>query len=265
MSRLLTALVLVPPLLAVIFFAPAWCFLVLAEVVALLVAYEFFGVAERGGYRPFRMTGYLCTALLAASFYPGVLEGSWMILMSLIAVGVASLLRGHPGPSTLGESAITVLGATYAGLLTGTIVGLRGTSPDSQGRHWVFFFLAVVMFGDAAAYYTGRAIGRRPLARTVSPNKTVEGLIGNVVVSVLVAALVGPWLLAGLEWSRATLLGLTLALLGVLGDLFESLLKRSVGVKDASSLIPGHGGMLDRLDSVLFAAPALLFYVRFLH
>ena len=92
------------------------------------------------------MTGFLSTALLVASFYPGVMEASWMTLLLLIAVGVASLLRGQPGPTTFGESAVTVLGATYAGLLTGTVVGLRCTVPDSEGRYWVFFLLAVVMF-----------------------------------------------------------------------------------------------------------------------
>jgi phosphatidate cytidylyltransferase len=121
------------------------------------------------------------------------------------------------------------------------------------------------MFGDTGAYYTGRAIGRRPLTRMISPKKTVEGLIGGLVASVVVAALSGPWLLPDLDWLRASVLGLVLAVLGVLGDLFESLLKRSAGVKDASALFPGHGGILDRLDSLLFAAPALLFYVRFLH
>lgn len=265
MSRILTALVLVPPLLAILFFAPVWSFLVLAEVVALLVAHEFYGVAEHRGYRPYRMTGYLGAAFLTASFHPEVIETLWMMLLLLLAVGISGLLRGRPGPTTIGESAVTVMGAIYAGLLTGTIVGLRCVIPDTEGRYWVFFLLAVVMFGDTGAYYTGRSIGRRPLARTLSPKKTVEGLIGGMVASVLVAALIGPWLLPGLDWLRASVLGLVLAVLGVLGDLFESLLKRSVGIKDASSLFLGHGGILDRLDSLLFAAPALLFYVRFLH
>ena len=265
MSRILTALVLVPPLLAIIFFAPSWSFLLLAEVVALLVAHEFYGVAERRGYHPYRMTGYLGAAFLTASFHPEVIETLWIMLLLLLAVGISALLRGHPGPTTMGESAVTLLGATYAGLLTGTIVGLRGTIPDSEGRHWVFFLLAVVMFGDTGAYYTGRAIGRRPLARTISPKKTVEGLIGGLATSVVVAALIGPTLLPGMDWLQASALGLALAVFGVFGDLFESLLKRSVGVKDASSLFPGHGGILDRLDSVLFAAPALRFYVHFIH
>jgi phosphatidate cytidylyltransferase len=265
MSRIVTALVLIPPLLAIIFFAPVWAFLLLAEVVALLAAREFFGVAECRGYSPYRMTGYLGAAFLIASFHPEVMETQWVMLLFLLGVAISALLRGKPGPTTLGESSVTMLGATYAGLLTGTIVGLRCTIPDPEGRYWVFFLLAVVMFGDAGAYYTGRAIGRRPLARTISPKKTVEGLAGGLISSVLVAALVGPRLLPGLDWIRASSLGLILAILGVFGDLFESLLKRSVGVKDASSLFPGHGGILDRLDSVLFAAPALLFYVHFLH
>ncbi len=145
------------------------------------------------------------------------------------------------------------------------MVGLRLASPDAVGRSWVFFHLLVVMVGDTGAYYTGKSIGRRPLAPVLSPKKTVEGFVGQLVFSAGIAVVIGPVLIPGLDMVHSAALGIVLALLGVVGDLFESLLKRSAGIKDASSLFPGHGGVLDRLDSLLFSAPALLLYVRFIY
>jgi len=265
MRRILTALLLIPPLLAIILLAPPWVFLLLAESVALAAVYEFFEIAKRRGYRPYHATGYLAAALATASFYPGLPDGQWVLLFLLVAAGTAAVCRANPNPHTLGEAAVTVLGATYAGLLTGSMVGLRLSPPDAVGRSWIFFLLLVVMVGDTAALYVGRAIGRRPLARVLSPKKTVEGFVGQVVFSVGTAAAIGPVLIPGLDELHAATLGIVLALLGAVGDLFESLLKRSAGIKDASSLFPGHGGILDRLDSLLFSAPALLFYVQFIY
>jgi len=265
MRRILTALLLIPPLLTIILLTPPWAFLLLAEAVALVAAHEFFGIARRGGYRPFHIIGYLGTALAVASFYPPAPEGRWAALCLVVGVGAAALRRGSPGPGTLADVAVTVLGAAYAGFLTGSMVGLRLTVPDGVGRSLVFFLLLVVMVGDTGAYYTGKGIGRRPLAPVLSPKKTLEGFFGQLVSSVAVAVAVGPVLLPRLGMLSAAALGLVLALLGVAGDLFESLLKRSAGVKDASSIFPGHGGVLDRLDSLLFSAPALLLYVQYVY
>jgi phosphatidate cytidylyltransferase len=130
------------------------------------------------------------------------------------------------------------------------------------GRSWVLFLLAVIMLGDTGAYYVGKSLGRKRLAPSLSPNKTVEGLVGGVAAAVVGALVAARLFLPDLNLLEAALLGLVLSLLGVGGDLFESALKRSVGVKNSSSLMPGHGGILDRLDSLLFSAPALLAYVR---
>ncbi len=265
MKRILTALVLIPPLLAILLLAPAWSFLLLAEAVALAAVHEFLGLAQRGGYRPFRIIGYAATALLTVSFHPDVPAGNWTVLVVLVAVGLAAVGRGAPSGKTLGEVSATVLGVLYAGLLSGAVVGLRYALPDGVGRSWVFILLMVILLGDTGAYYTGRALGRRPLATKLSPKKTIEGLVGGLAVSILTAALLGPFLIPHLDRIQAAGLGLLLGLLGAAGDLFESLLKRAVGVKDTSSLFPGHGGILDRLDGVFFAAPALWLYVRFVY
>jgi phosphatidate cytidylyltransferase len=262
MSRVVTALVLLPPLLAVILFAPGWVFLAVAEIAALLGARELFAMAGLGGYRLFRPVGYLATALLTASFYPGMPSGEWIAMLALVALGLAAGRRGAPRKETFPEVAITLLGAIYAGLMIGAVVGLRMTSPESVGRSWVLFLLAVIMLGDTGAYYVGKSLGRKRLAPSLSPNKTVEGLVGGVAAAVVGALVAARLFLPDLNLLEAALLGLVLSLLGVGGDLFESALKRSVGVKNSSSLMPGHGGILDRLDSLLFSAPALLAYVR---
>jgi phosphatidate cytidylyltransferase len=116
---------------------------------------------------------------------------------------------------------------------------------------------------DSAQYYCGRAFGRRKLAPAVSPAKTIEGAVGGVIVAALVGALTGPWCVPGVSALGAFALTLALALAGILGDLFESLIKRSAGVKDSSNLIPGHGGVLDRIDSHLFAAPVFFAFLRY--
>ena len=262
MSRVLTALVLIPPLLAIILFAPAWGLLLLAELFGFLGVRELFEMAGKIGYRVFRVPAYLATLLLVAAFYPQSPRPMWVLMGLTMAVGLAAISRGAPRHETTSEVAISIFGPLYAGLMLSTVVGLRLTPPDPVGRHWVLFLLIVIMLGDTGAYYVGRSLGKRRLAPAISPKKTVEGLVGGVSVSVAAAIVVAPHLLPHVGHLRAALLGAGLALLGVVGDLFQSLLKRGVGIKDSGNLMPGHGGVLDRLDSLYFTAPALLVYVR---
>ena len=127
----------------------------------------------------------------------------------------------------------------------------------------MLLLLAVIVVSDSAQYYTGRAFGKRPLSPAISPKKTVEGAIGGVVFGTAAFAVGGSYLFGAPFWALA-LLGAAISLLGIVGDLFESLLKRSAGVKDSSQLIPGHGGVLDRIDSWLFAAPVYYMFLPFL-
>ena len=262
MSRVVTALVLIPPLVATILLAPAWGLLLLAEVVGVLGVRELFEMSGKSGYRVFRAPAYLATLLLVAAFYPQSPRPVWVVMGLVITVGLAAIWRGAPKRERTTEVAITILGPLYAGLLLGTVVGLRLTPPEPVGRHWVVFLLIVIMLGDTGAYYVGRSMGKRRLAPALSPKKTVEGLIGGLTASVVAALVTGRLLLPHIGLLHAALLGAVLALLGVGGDLFQSLLKRGAGVKDSGNLMPGHGGVLDRLDSLYFSAPALLAYVR---
>lgn len=265
MKRILTAVLLIPPLLYILLWAPPWAFLILATAASFAAVHEILGIAKRHQFSLYRPVCYAGTAVAIASFYPAVPGGLWWSLLLVPAVGLAAIWRGAPGPKTLSEISGTVLTVIYIGLSAGSVVGLRLISPDYLGRSWVFFVLLVITLGDTGALYTGRAIGKHRLAPNISPKKTVEGFIGGTVASVAAAIAFGMLVIPGLDVPRAVILGLVLGLLGVVGDLFESLLKRSVDIKDTSSIFPGHGGILDRIDSLLFAAPALLLYVRFFH
>jgi phosphatidate cytidylyltransferase len=265
MRRILTAVLLIPPLLYILLWAPPWAFLVLAVLASFAAVHEILGIARRRSYHLYRPLCYVGPVLAIAAFHPSFPGGLWWTLLLVPAVGLAAVCRGAPGPKTFSEISGTIMTVVYIGLSAGSVVGLRVISPDYVGRSWVFFVLLVITLGDAGALYTGKAIGKHRLAPNISPNKTVEGLIGGTAASVAAAIGFGIFIIPGLDAPRAAILGLVLGLLGVVGDLFESLLKRSVEIKDTSSLIPGHGGILDRIDSLLFAAPALLLYVRFFH
>jgi phosphatidate cytidylyltransferase len=261
MARILTALVAVPLLLLLILRGPAWGFLALAIGFALAGFWELSRLASKVGWDLFAF-GYPLTALTVIAFFPGFPGFTEVGVAILLVVGLAAVFGREPGPETLGSVAATVFSVLYAGALAGTIVGLRMTEPDELGRRWIIFLLAVVMVGDAGAYFVGRAFGKRPLAPVLSPKKTVEGLFGGILFSVATALTLRRTMLPELSPGVALGLGLAMATLGVVGDLFESLLKRSAGIKDTSSLLPGHGGVLDRIDSLLFAAPLVYLYVK---
>ncbi len=261
MSRILTALVAVPLLLLLILKGPPWLFLALALVFALASFWELSRLASKVGWTLFAV-GYPLVAFSVAAFYPGFPGFQDTAIAILLVVGLAAVFTREPDRETLGSVVATVFAILYSGALLGTVVGLRMMPPEDLGRLRIVFLLAVTMMGDAGAYYVGRTFGRSPLAPVLSPKKTVEGLGGGIVFSVATAVFLRYTSLPELALATAVGLGLSMALLGVVGDLFESLLKRSAGIKDTSSLLPGHGGVLDRIDSLLFAAPLLFLYTK---
>ncbi|HEY3883571.1 MAG TPA: phosphatidate cytidylyltransferase, partial [Vicinamibacterales bacterium] len=198
--------------------------------------------------------GVLLTCL-AAAFSAALVPV--VLLMALIVVCAASLAADGPGPRVLMSASASIFPIVYIGLPLGTLAATR----IEGGRNDVLLLLAVLVVSDSAQYYTGRAVGRRRLAPTISPKKTVEGAIGGVVFAAAATIAAGRFVLPLPFWILG-LLGAAIALLGIAGDLFESLLKRSAGLKDSSDLIPGHGGVLDRIDSWLFAAPVYYLFVR---
>ncbi len=257
MARVLSALVLLPVVFGTIWYLPSAGTLTLVVVAAAIAFAEFRGLAVRlGAHVPAALGG---VAVVASAMALGLgTDAVEVQLAALLAVGAAAIAGGRPGPTVLADVAATLFAPLYIGLPLGALAAVRAT----HGREALLALIATIVVSDSAQYYVGRLAGRRPLAPAISPKKTVAGAVGGLVAGALCLAVVGRFWLPALDSWLAAVVGATMALLGMTGDLFESLLKRSAGVKDSSGLIPGHGGMLDRLDSWLFAAPAYFVFLR---
>jgi phosphatidate cytidylyltransferase len=259
MTRVLSALVLLPAVIGTIWFLPAQATLLLALIAAVLAFREYCAIARGVGVSVPGGIGGTAVVLVAYTMWYGDSNQVALVLLSaFIVVGAISVARGRPGPGVLSDAAATLFAPIYIGMPLGALAWVRAAS----GREAVLLLLVVIVISDSAQYYTGRGFGRRPLAPTISPKKTVEGAIGGMVFGTLAMAVGGSWVFPSSIWILA-LLGAAISLLGIVGDLFESLLKRSADMKDSSQLIPGHGGVLDRIDSWLFAAPVYYVFVRF--
>jgi phosphatidate cytidylyltransferase len=268
-ARVLTAVVAVPILLWVLLAGSANDWFVVVLCAAAIGLYEFYDMTLDEGGRPVGAMGIaLGTLMLPAIYYspPGA-EQSWLFaLLTLVTVflGVflAVLMSYGRVERAMGYFGAGIAGVFYAGFMIMFLALLRRDAGDLGGE-WILLVLGIVWGGDTGAYFAGRAFGKHKLAPVVSPKKTWEGGLGGLIASVGVAfAIVA---LTGISLPPAYVVGLAVpaAILGQLGDLAESLLKRSVGVKDSGVIIYGHGGLLDRIDALLFAAPYAYFYFRF--
>jgi len=274
MKRVLTAVVLIPIVLALVLLGPLWMLTAVTAAVAALAGWEFMGLAERVGAKPPRIAVLVAIlALFAGTFeYPDQATAIFGILaLGLLVYCTFSI----PIDQVTAEASVSIFSLVYVGLTLTAIPALRA---ESNGPSLVIFLLCVVWAGDTAALYVGRAWGRHKLAPTLSPNKTWEGSLGSVGGSLVaagvllgLAALLNLWDSARLSYPDDVWYWLLLAVVvnvaAQLGDLAESALKRSAGVKDSGDLLPGHGGILDRIDALLLAAPvmwyALLIRQRF--
>ena len=258
MTRVLSGAVLVALAVAIVWFAPPWLFFAFGFFLAVLAVNEVVTLAQASGLAVSKSAAGFAAALVVGT--SGVPEMFQIVLMTaMVAVAASNLGAWRGGPGALASVAATLFPALYVGLPIAALVGIRTLS----GPRGLFLLMLTVMVSDTSQYYTGRAFGRRPLAPLVSPKKTVEGAIGGALIASVVFAVVGIWWLPQLATPFRVILGLTIVVLGIAGDLFESMLKRSVGVKDSSALIPGHGGVLDRIDALLFAAPVYYIVLRY--
>ena len=256
MARVLSALALLPLVIGIIWFHPWWATLVLAEVVLLLAFREYAALATAYGAslsRGVTVVGVAATAVAVA------FDAAVVVLMAAgLTIGIVSLATGRRGSQMLLDVASSLFPLLYLGLPIGALVAVQ----EFAGREAVVLLLATIMVSDTAQYYGGRWLGRTPLAPAISPKKTVEGALFGLAAGVALMLVIAT---PGLDRStvpQRALLGVALVGLGIAGDLFESQLKRGAGVKDASVLIPGHGGMLDRIDSLLFAAPGFYLFLK---
>lgn len=225
--------------------------------VTLLAMFEYHAMSLPAGRAPERRLAAGAGAALVAvlAWYPGLFQPA--LVLCVIVFGILLLLRFHDLASVVQHLSLLLFGLLYLPLLLGHLSLLHGLE---SGKAWVFLVLLIAMAGDTAAYFVGVSVGRRKLYPAISPNKSVEGALGGLAGSFAGALLARAWFFPELALYDCALLGVGLGVLGQLGDLFESMLKRSFGVKDSGTLIPGHGGILDRLDSLLFVFPPAYYY-----
>jgi phosphatidate cytidylyltransferase len=270
--RVLTALVLIPPVVYLIGWSPKWLLLAAVVAVVELCLHEFFQLCRQADFKPLSALGYVAGAAVCAvraleTNGPGTYSLLLLVAFVLTTLTVA-LVTSRDLKTYLGATAITIFGVVYIGLAFSCLLPLRFSqlgarglglpeADPSAGRNLLLLLFLVVWADDTFAYLVGRAVGRRMLFPSISPKKTLEGSVAGLAGSLLVA-----WVFAGLFWQTANLKEVILlaglvALFGQIGDLAESAMKRGANLKDSGSVLPGHGGMLDRVDSLLFGAPVL--------
>lgn len=253
MTRLVSGVALAAAALAAILFLPVPALVVLAAVVAALAARELVGITgpsdDTSQWVVVVFVVLVCLQMAAAP-----LNAVLVLLLGLAVVAVEVLLRSR----TIQEAAIELVAPIYIGVPLGLLVALHALA----GSRATLLLIGTVVVSDTAQYYSGRAFGRRPLAPAISPKKTVEGALGGIAIGTVFMAVAGRWALPGAAPLTLAAAGIAIVVLGICGDLFESRLKRTAGVKDSSALIPGHGGVLDRIDALLFATPAFYLYAQ---
>jgi len=266
-QRILSAVVFLPIFWVLVKRFGPGPYVALLVIAAGIGLFEMYALAAACGHRCHRLLGALTAALVLASFAVPALPLAAVLAAALFALPVASLWRGADWGRAFGDVGATLFSATFVGITFGYLLSLRllrdAVKGDETGSDLVFLLFFVVWGSDVFAYAVGRLFGRRPLAPGVSPKKTVEGAIGGLLGAVTLAFVARAWFMHRLTVRDVLLLGLVLGVVGMLGDLVESMLKRGAGVKDSARLVPGHGGLLDRVDSLLYAAPLLYYYYLF--
>ncbi len=258
-QRILSALVLIPLVIGVVHYGSPVLVFVLVTAVALIAWSECAALMEGMGIEVFRLSGAGLTLFTVLSFYVKGLAFAWVPVAIAVLFLVTVLIR-DPRQKGLDALTYTFFGVAYTGGLLGFFLLLRELP---QGAYLIYMVFFIVWAGDSAGYFVGKAIGKHPLAPKISPGKTIEGAIANTLGGVGGAAIANLLFPEPLSLAHCLPAALICGIIGQLGDLFESLLKRSASVKDSGTLIPGHGGVLDRIDSLLFAGPVFYCYYRF--
>jgi phosphatidate cytidylyltransferase len=260
MTRVLSGAALMAIAVGVVWFASDLVFELFAAGLVVLSARELIVLAAASDL-PMATLPVMVSALLTA-WVVGTAAAAGLevaLMAALVAIGLGAMGAWRGGTNALATVAAGLFPAIYIGLPIGALVAVRGFA----GPRVLFLLMLTVMVSDTAQYYSGRAFGRHPLAAAISPKKTIEGALGGFVFGTALFVIAGRWWVPGMAPLFRAGLGLALVALGIAGDLFESMLKRSAGVKDSSALIPGHGGVLDRIDALLFAAPIYYIFLRY--
>lgn len=257
-QRELTSVVALPLLIWIVGWAHDAVYACLIVLISIVALHEFLTFGERKGYPVHKVFSIVLMLFLLSTFLLTQLSVEIGVFAVLLFIPAAYVFGQSSIEAGLPASAVCVLATLYVGMLSGALLRLRLDFPE--GAKLIFFLLIVVWMGDAGAFYLGKQFGKRPLSPRISPKKTIEGLIGGIFFSVAAATIIHFTFFPSFPLLHAIIAAILLSIAGVIGDLAESLWKRSAAVKDSGTLIPGHGGFLDRLDSILFTAPILYTY-----
>lgn len=260
-QRVATSLLLGLPLVLLLATGPLWSWALLVATVSALGLWEIHGLFFREPLpRPWQLFFILAGVSLPLATALGGIVWLHIALVTAFFTSFVLLLMISPLDSAgIPRLALFQLGWLYIPYLLSYVLLI---GENGQGRTWVFFVLVVIIAGDAGAFYCGRALGRRKLYEEVSPKKTVEGSVGGLLASVCFGVIFGALFIKGSSVAWIVMLSTAFGLVGQIGDLIESMIKRVSGKKDSSRLLPGHGGILDRVDSLLFVFPCMWLYVR---
>ncbi len=262
-KRFWTALVLLTALFLVLEYGNKWVLFAALQAVVIASLIEFYNLARRRRLYPAAVLGILFALLLGASFLIEGLTLELALFAGLLGLGVFYVVVSRTietAVRTTASIAVTVFGPLYIGFTLNFLYPLRQT----YGSAPIYFLLAVVFLADTGAFFVGKAAGRHPMTPIASPNKTWEGAAGGLIFAGLTAWAARAVFLPEIGPGRAILTGLAVSIAAQAGDPLESLFKRAAGVKDSSNALPGHGGFLDRVDSLLFAVPLFYFIVRYI-
>jgi phosphatidate cytidylyltransferase len=257
-TRELTALVAGPILIWIVGWGHPYLFDAAVAGMAILAMHEFLSLGRAKGYRVPMVLCIVIMLVIMAAFILPELSVELGMFTALLLIPASYVFSKQELDDALPSSAVAVLATTYVGMLGGSLIRLRNDFPD--GSKLVFFLLLVVWLGDTGAYYVGKNLGKHKLSPRISPKKTIEGLAGGIAASVITAVVIHFTFFRSFPVHHAIIAGVILSVAGVIGDLAESMWKRSAAVKDSGTLLPGHGGFLDRFDSILFTAPILYCY-----
>jgi phosphatidate cytidylyltransferase len=280
-QRVLTALVLIPVVVAIVLFTPTWAVALATALITILALREYFALGDAIGHRAYRLWTMFCSlGLIYTQFLESYSDrssdhsyflfgyplgehppGLWIIFLLVLGIAVLTLWTNRPLVESLPAAGISSSAFLLVAFPLSYAVPLHGLG--RLGPRLLLFALAIIWACDTVAYFTGRAIGKHPLAPKISPQKTWEGSVAGMLGSLLVAYAFQFWLTIPLP--HLLLLAALGNIAGQLGDLLESACKRSAGVKDSGGLLPGHGGVLDRIDALILCIPVIWYYVVFVN
>jgi len=264
LKRWITGLIALPFLIFLVYKGGV-LFTILISIAGLVALWEYYRLVFNGEDKPISniilLWGYgINFAIIWSTFLVGPNLSLSVIGLNLIVVALISLFQFKTDQTVLDVVIKQLQGIIYIPVLLSFLVLIR---EGSSGMIWVFVLLAVIFAGDTGAYYVGSYLGRHKLSPAVSPGKTIEGSIGGLAVNLVLGGIAKYLFLSGLPWGLSLLFFLAVGIAGQVGDLFESELKRSSGIKDSGGILPGHGGILDRIDALLFASPVAYIFIEY--